>query len=99
MTNINQTKKVVIIGSGPAALMTASVVASAGYRVRVFEKKKGPGRKFLIAGSSGLNVTYDSPLSTFQQYYRGPSDIFEALLGRFPPERWLEFIHSLGVKT
>ena len=90
--------RVAIVGSGPAGLMAASVVSRAGYPVTIFEKKSGPGKKLLIAGSSGLNITYDSPIKEFAENYQGKMD-FAQLLEAFSPEKWIEFIHALGIET
>lgn len=79
--------------------MAAFELARSGLRVHLFEKKRGPGRKFLIAGSSGLNVTYDAPLDSFVEYYRGPKERFQKFLSAFPPEDWLRFINDRGIKT
>ena len=97
-TPSSKDQQVAIIGSGPAGLMAASVISRAGYSVTIFEKKSGPGKKLLIAGSSGLNITYDSPIKEFAENYKGQAD-FVKLLEAFAPENWLEFIHSLGIET
>ena len=52
-------EKVAVIGTGPTGLMAAFVLPSAGVKVTLFEKRKSGGRKLLIAGSSGLNISYD----------------------------------------
>ena len=90
---------VAIIGSGPAGLMCASTIARAGRSVQIFEKKKGPGRKLLIAGSSGLNITYEHPLEQFHEFYTGPHEQLDQILKSFSPAQWLDFIHGLGIKT
>jgi len=93
------TLPVAIIGSGPAGLMAAHVVASAGYRVTLFEKRASAGRKILIAGSSGLNISFDSPLSEFIQNYSGPVSRWKKTLNQFSPQDWIQFIQSLGLET
>jgi len=102
MTSLTS-KKVAIVGTGPAGLMAAHVItssgANAGMRVTLFEKKSGPGRKFLVAGSSGLNISYDAPHAEMLAQYRGPRERFETFLKEFPRESWLEFVHALGIKT
>src|SRR4051794_16684728 len=94
-------RRVAIIGSGPAGLMAAYAAASqdSQVEVHVFEKRRGPGRKLLIAGSSGLNITYDCPFEEFVAHYSGPSERFRKLIGEFPPARWIQFIESLGIGT
>jgi uncharacterized flavoprotein (TIGR03862 family) len=96
---VHSIKPVAIIGSGPAGLMAAHVLASAGYAVKIFEKRPGAGRKILIAGSSGLNISFDSPLDEFIQNYQGPRSQWERILKKFPPQAWLSFVESLGLET
>jgi uncharacterized flavoprotein (TIGR03862 family) len=92
-------KSVAIIGSGPAALMVADVLSSAGQKVAVFEKKKGPGRKLLIAGSSGLNITNSQPATEFLKNYTGATNLWKSLLQDFSPQDWIQFIEGLGLST
>lgn len=92
-------KKCLIVGSGPAALMAAMIVAEAGFPVEIFEKRKGPGRKLLIAGSSGLNVSYEAGPDSFPAFYRARKEELSSCLSRFGKDEWLEFIHALGIET
>jgi uncharacterized flavoprotein (TIGR03862 family) len=92
-------KSIGIVGSGPAALMAADVLSASNYAVSVFEKKKGPGRKLLIAGSSGLNITNALPLAEFSQVYGDPADFWKQLLQDFSPQDWIQFIQGLGLET
>ncbi|MGZ3697160.1 MAG: NAD(P)/FAD-dependent oxidoreductase, partial [Bdellovibrionota bacterium] len=93
-------KRVAIIGSGPAALMAADVVASAGIPVTVFEKRKSAGRKLLVAGSSGLNITNSLPLPEFAGHYQGGSpEFWDRAFRAFSPQDWTSFIERLGIKT
>ena len=91
--------RVAVIGTGPSALMAADVISGAGISVSIFEKRKGPARKLLIAGSSGLNVTFDMPLNQFGEKYSGPAGFWKPILNNFTPEDWLSFINELGIKT
>lgn len=82
--------------------MAATVLARAGLTVHVYEKRKAPGRKILIAGSSGLNITYSAPASEFHTFYPKPKSApqhFQKLFQEFSPEDWVQFVESLGVKT
>jgi len=92
-------KEVIVVGSGPAGLMAADVIASGGHIVTIIEKRRSPGRKILIAGSSGLNVSNSLPLAEFKKHYSGAVDCWSAGLDRFPPAAWLEFIQLLGHET
>ncbi|MEK7689619.1 MAG: TIGR03862 family flavoprotein [Bdellovibrionota bacterium] len=91
--------RVAVIGTGPAGLMAASIASRAGYHITLMDKKSGPGRKLLIAGSSGLNISNDSPIDEFIRAYRGPKGHFKRLFELFPREAWLKFIHDLGIET
>lgn len=60
-----------VIGAGPAGLMAADALARAGHRVVIAEAKPSVGRKFLMAGKSGLNLTKDEPVDAFLAAYAG----------------------------
>ena len=66
-----------IIGAGPAGLMAAEVAAETGLRVTVFDASASAGRKFLLAGKGGLNLTHSEPRARFvQRYHGGFVDVF-----------------------
>lgn len=90
---------VAVVGSGPAGLMAAHAASEAGIRVCLYEKRPSAGRKLLIAGSSGLNVTYDAPLLEFDRFYAAAPGRMKPLLEGFPPHAWLAFIERLGIRT
>lgn len=92
-------KTVAIVGSGPAALMMANVVASGGRAVTLVEKRKSAGRKLLVAGSSGLNVTHRLPHEEFISHYTGRRALWDRVLRAFSPSDWLRFIDNLGIGT
>lgn len=75
--------------------MAAHVAAAAGCRVRIFEKRPSAGRKLLIAGSSGLNITHDAPV----EHFYTPVDRMRAHLEAFPPSAWIHFVEDLGIHT
>ena len=91
--------RVGIVGSGPAALMVADQVSAAGHAVQLFEKRKSLGRKLLIAGSSGLNITNALLPDEFIRHYSGPRDRWKATLCEFSPQDWIAFIEELGIQT
>lgn len=91
--------EIAIVGSGPSALMAADVISSQGFQVSIFEKRKTPARKLLIAGSSGLNVTHDTPVEQLPEKYTGPSTFWKNVFNDFNKRDWLSFIHELGIKT
>src|SRR4051812_4085999 len=91
---------IAIVGSGPAALMAAEVVSRAGQPVTLFEKRKSAGRKLLVAGSSGLNITNSLPLDRFIEHYTGPAEFWKRVIGAFPPQEWIKFIEEgFGIGT
>ena len=66
-------KKVAVVGSGPAGLLCATQLNQLGFAVDLFEKRAGLGRKLLIAGSSGLNVSHDLPDLEFAKNFSAPT--------------------------
>ena len=76
---------VVIIGGGPAGLMAADVMSQAGHDVTICDAMPSVGRKFLMAGKSGLNLTKDEPLDAFVAKFGDIHPIFEAALRGFGP--------------
>lgn len=84
---------VIIIGSGPSALLAATVLGRAGLKVSLFEKRPSLGWKLLVAGSSGLNVSYDAEdLSSFYSHRRQE---IAACLAAYPREQWLQLLTEL----
>ena len=86
-----------VIGAGPAGLMAAEELALAGRRVVVCEGKSSPGRKLLMAGKSGLNITKDQDSSVFSGTYRCPE--LEPMLAEFGPEAVMDWCRGLGVEV
>ncbi len=99
MKSLGPQIKVAVVGTGPAGLMAADVLCSAGLQVFLFDKKSGPGRKLLIAGSSGLNVTFNASPQKFAEYYGEFSHHMASALELFSPLSWLKFINELGIET
>ncbi len=89
---------VVIVGGGPAGLRAAEVAAMAGRSVTVFDGKPSVGRKFLVAGKGGLNLTHGEDFETFVSRYAG-GKIWQSLLTDFKPQELCEWSHSLGQET
>ncbi len=92
-------RPVAVIGGGPAGLMAAEVMARGGLRVQVFDAMPSVGRKFLLAGKGGLNLTHSEPASDFVQRY-GPRQHWVgswlAALGSHEVRAWAQ---GLGVST
>jgi uncharacterized flavoprotein (TIGR03862 family) len=89
---------VVIVGGGPAGLRAAEVAALSGRVVTVFDGKPSVGRKFLVAGKGGLNLTHGEEFEAFVSRYTG-GDLWRSLLDEFKPQDLREWAHSLGQET
>ena len=83
-----------VIGAGPAGLMAAEELALSGVRVTVCEAKPSVGRKLLMAGKSGLNVTKDEPLAAFVTRYDSPR--LAPILAGFGPQEVQAWCRALG---
>jgi uncharacterized flavoprotein (TIGR03862 family) len=90
---------VAIIGAGPAGLMAAEVLAQGGARVTVFDAMPSVGRKFLMAGRGGLNLTHSEPLPVFLTRYRDAMPKLASAIQAFPPDRLREWSKALGQET
>ncbi len=85
-----------IIGAGPAGLMAAEALNSAGVRPVIAEAKPSVGRKLLMAGKSGLNLTKDEPFDTFLTAYGETADWLAPMLRAFGPEQVQDWAKGLG---
>ncbi|QIL74812.1 NAD(P)/FAD-dependent oxidoreductase [Hymenobacter sp. HDW8] len=90
---------IAIIGGGPAGLLAAQHLAEAGHRVTVYEAQATVGRKFLVAGHGGFNLTHSEPLPTFGKRYGAHHELFAAFLTHFGPEQLRAWAADLGVAT
>jgi uncharacterized flavoprotein (TIGR03862 family) len=90
--------RVAVIGGGPAGLMAAERLAAAGVAVTVYDRMASVGRKFLLAGRGGLNLTHSEPLEDFIGRYP-PNQHLRAAIEAFPPERVRAWCEALGQET
>ena len=90
---------VAVIGGGPAGLMAAETLAGHGLRVDVYDAMPSVGRKFLLAGVGGMNITHSEPFTPFLSRYGSRSPAIEPLLRAFGPEQLRSWIHDLGIDT
>jgi uncharacterized flavoprotein (TIGR03862 family) len=88
-----------VIGAGPAGLMAAEALAQGGARVTVYDAMPSAGRKFLMAGRGGLNLTHCEKLAPFLTRYREAAPRLEAAIAAFPPDRLREWSEALGQPT
>ena len=93
------TTQVAIIGAGPAGLMAAEVLAQGGGRVTVYDAMPSVGRKFLMAGRGGLNLTHSEPLPAFLARYRAAMPQLAPAIEAFPPDALREWCEALGQPT
>jgi uncharacterized flavoprotein (TIGR03862 family) len=94
--------EIAIIGGGPAGLRAAEVTALAGAKVSVFEAKPSVGRKLLVAGRGGLNLTHGEEFDSFVDRYTGPDQppgFWREILGAFTPEDLRAWAAGLGIET
>ncbi|GAA3920169.1 TIGR03862 family flavoprotein [Luteimonas lutimaris] len=88
-----------VVGGGPAGLMAAEVARAAGVEVDLFEGKGSVGRKFLIAGKGGLNLTHSEPMPGFARRYRGREREVAGWLRDFDADALRAWARGLGVET
>ncbi len=91
--------RVAIIGGGPAGLMAAEVLSQAGLAVDLYDAMPSVGRKFLLAGVGGMNITHAEDFEPFVGRYRERAAALRPLLEAFSPERLRAWIHGLGIDT
>ena len=90
---------VAIVGGGPAGLMAAEVLAQAGVAVHLFDAMPSVGRKFLLAGKGGLNLTHSEPHEPFASRYAGRQPQIEPLIRAFGGPEVRAWAQGLGVET
>lgn len=90
---------IAVIGGGPAGLMAAEVLAEADIAVHVFDAMPSVGRKFLLAGKGGLNLTHSEALGAFIARYRGRAPQVAAWLDALSPDALRAWAAGLGIET
>jgi uncharacterized flavoprotein (TIGR03862 family) len=96
---MNKHKSVAIVGGGPAGLMAAEVLSRQGVEVHLYDAMPSVGRKFLLAGRGGLNLTHSEPFERFALRFGERRAQVEPLLRRFGPDALCEWAHGLGIAT
>ncbi|WP_235047814.1 NAD(P)/FAD-dependent oxidoreductase, partial [Pseudogulbenkiania ferrooxidans] len=97
--NDSTRRGVAIIGGGPAGLMAAEVLTARGYAVDVYDAMPSVGRKFLLAGIGGLNITHSEAYPAFVGRYGDRAEQIAPLLKDFDADALRAWVHGLGVET
>ena len=93
---------IAVIGGGPAGLRAAELAAQGGASVTVYDAMRSVGRKLLVAGKSGLNLTFASDFEDFLEQYRGtdfPVDLWRSILAEFDSTALRNWAADLGIET
>jgi hypothetical protein len=90
---------VIIIGAGPAGLMAAEVLSQAGVKVDVYDAMPSVGRKFLMAGKGGMNITHAEPFEQFLSRFGVRRKELEPILRDFSPDALRTWVSGLGIDT
>ncbi|MBS3954011.1 MAG: TIGR03862 family flavoprotein [Methylomicrobium sp.] len=92
-------KSAAVIGGGPAGLMAAEVLIGAGLTVHVYDAMPSVGRKFLIAGKGGMNITHSEPLPQFLTRYGKRQAALAPCVNQFSPEKLRAWLAELGIQS
>ncbi|TXH33702.1 MAG: TIGR03862 family flavoprotein [Rhodospirillaceae bacterium] len=90
---------VAVVGAGPTGLMAAERLSGAGFGVTIFDGMATPGRKFLMAGRGGLNLTHSETIEQFAGRYGVQATRFRQYLARFSPQDLRNWADGLGAET
>ena len=92
-------RTVAVIGGGPAGLMAAEVLSHAGLKVDLYDAMPSVGRKFLMAGKGGMNITHSEPFDKFLSRYGSRRNYIKPMLDAFGPEALRSWLQDLGINT
>ena len=90
---------VAVVGAGPAGLMASDVLAQGGARVTLYDRMASPGRKFLLAGRGGLNLTHSEPLDILLTRYGAAAARLSPAIAAFSPDMLRDWCTALGQET
>jgi uncharacterized flavoprotein (TIGR03862 family) len=92
-----QVKKIGIVGAGPAGLMAGYELLKQGHEVHFYDQKKGAGRKFLVAGNGGFNLTHSEGIERFKERYNRQA--IKNAVDDFSNEATITWLHEIGIDT
>lgn len=98
-SNTSRISRVAVVGGGPAGLMAAEVLGQAGLQVDLYDAMPSVGRKFLLAGKGGMNITHAEPYPDFVARYGSRAAQVARWLEQFKPDALRDWVHGLGVDT
>lgn len=98
-TTTTKPQSIAVIGGGPAGLMAAETLAANGQQVDVYDAMPSVGRKFLLAGKGGLNLTHSEPAAQFNARYGKRRTILEPMLDQFGADALRNWAEGLGIAT
>ena len=99
MPDVHPIPRVAVIGGGPAGLMAAEVLSEGGALVDLYDAMPSVGRKFLLAGKGGMNITHAEPATAFITRYGPRQQQVARWLAQFDAQAVREWMHALGVET
>ena len=89
----------IVVGGGPSGLMAAEALSNAGVQVDMFDAMPSFGRKFLLAGIGGLNITHGEEYTKFCTRYADRQTHLQTTLDLLPPGQLCDWVHGLGIET
>jgi len=92
-------RTIAVIGGGPAGLMATEVLSQAGVQVDLYDAMPSVGRKFLMAGKGGMNISHSEPFDKFLSRYGSRQTYVEPMLNHFKPEALRAWVQGLGIDT
>lgn len=96
---MTKSKNIAIIGGGPSGLMAAEIIATAGHKVTIYDAKPTVGRKFMMAGRGGLNLTHSESLENFTTRYFEASKWLAPHIKAYGPQELQKWCEELGEET
>lgn len=98
-SDTSHSARVAVIGGGPAGLMAAEVISRAGHSVDLFDAMPSVGRKFLLAGVGGMNITHAEDSEAFLNRYANRREQLQPFIQAFDAQALRNWVHQLGIET